>query len=45
MEKEKKKVQKLTARQKEILITIAVLLVACIVGFFIGKWLFEALHR
>lgn len=48
MEKENKEVKekksKLTPKQKELIITIAVLLVATIVGFFIGKWLFDALH-
>ena len=44
MENENKKEHKLSAKQKELLITIVVLLVATFVGFFIGKWLFDALH-
>ena len=44
MNKENKKESKLTPKQKELLITCLVLLGAIVVGFFIGKWLFEALH-
>ena len=49
MEKEEKELEKkeckLTPKQKELIITVIVLLLAIVVGFFIGKWLFEVLHR
>ena len=34
----------LTPKQKELVITILVLLCSVVVGFFIGKVLFDALH-
>lgn len=34
----------LTPKQKELLITIAVLVASVVGGFFIGKILFEVLH-
>ena len=43
MEKENKK-KELTPKQKELILTIVVLLVCVVVGFFAGKFLFEALH-
>lgn len=53
MEKEKielenkgtnKKENKLTSNQKEIIITIIVLLASIVVGFLIGKYLFELMY-
>lgn len=45
MEKDSKnKESKLTPKQKELIVTIFVLLISIVVGFFIGKALFEALH-
>ncbi len=41
---ENKKENGLTPKQKELLITIIVLLCSVVVGFFIGKVLFDALH-
>ncbi len=41
----KKEKSKLSARQKEIIFTIIVLLVSVIVGFFIGKYLFDIMHK
>ena len=41
--KEKEKKQ-LTAKQKEIILTIVVLLTSIVIGFFIGKALFEAMY-
>ena len=35
---------KLTPKQKEIIITVVVLIFAIIVGFFIGKGLYEAMY-
>ncbi len=53
MEKEKielenkgtnKKEKNLTSNQKEIIITIIVLLASIVVGFLIGKYLFELMY-
>ena len=41
--KEKKKVE-FNSKQKEIIITIIVLIVSVLVGFFIGKYLFELMY-
>ncbi len=35
---------KLTSKQKEIIITIIVLIGSVLVGFFIGKYLFELMY-
>lgn len=35
---------KLTSSQKEIIITIIVLIVSILIGFFIGKYLFELMY-
>ena len=35
---------KLTSKQKEIIITIVVLIGSVLVGFFIGKYLFELMY-
>ncbi len=45
MEKDSKKEKfKLTAKQKEIIITVIVLIACIVVGFYIGKALFNALY-
>ncbi len=46
MEKEEKneKKGKLTSKQKEIIITIVVLVSSIAVGFIIGKFLFELMY-
>ncbi len=36
--------KELTAKQKEIIITIVTLLLSVIVGFFIGKYLYEVMN-
>ena len=41
---EKKEKSKLTAKQKEIIITIIVLMLSIAIGFFIGKYLFELIY-
>lgn len=41
---ESKKENGLTSKKKELLITVLVLLCSVVVGFFIGKVLFDALH-
>lgn len=35
---------KLTSKQKEIIITITVLVGSILIGFFIGKYLFELMY-
>lgn len=40
-----KKNNKLTDKQKEIIITAIVLIVSIVVGFFIGKVLFDAMYK
>ena len=46
MEKDssKKEEKKLTDTQKEILITIGVLIICVIVGIFLGKIIYEAMY-
>jgi len=46
MEKESNKEtkNKLTSKQKEIMITIIVLVFSIAIGFFIGKYLFELMY-
>ena len=39
-----KKENKLTSNQKEIIITIIVLFASIVVGFLIGKYLFELMY-
>ena len=41
---EKKEKCKLNAKQKEIIFTIIVLILSIVVGFFIGKYLFEVMQ-
>lgn len=41
---EKKEKGKLNAKQKEIIFTIIVLIISIVVGFFIGKYLFEVMQ-
>ncbi len=41
---ENKKENGLTPKQKELLITVLVLLCSVVVGFFVGKALFDLLH-
>lgn len=41
---ENKKENGLTPKQKESLITVIVLICSIVVGFFIGKLLFDVLH-
>lgn len=42
---EKKNKSKLTPKQKEIIFTIIVLIFSVVVGFFIGKYLFDIMHK
>lgn len=42
---EKKNKPKLTPKQKEIIFTIIVLILSVVVGFFIGKYLFDIMHK
>lgn len=41
----KKEKNKLTASQKELIFTIIVLILSVAVGFFIGKYLFDIMHK
>ena len=45
MEETKIEKKKLTPKQKEIIITVVVVIASIIVGFIIGKALFDALYR
>ena len=44
MEKKDNKEKKLTSKQKELIITIVVLVLSIVIGFFIGKYLFEVMY-